>query len=146
MKVVAQNRRVRFDYQILDTIEAGIALTGSEVKSARKGHVNLAGSYVSFLAGKPVLKNASISRYAFTGPNVPHEELRDRQLLLKKTEAAKLERAIGEKGVTVVPFEMRAGKFIKIVLALGKGKKKGDKRQAIKERETGRRLREGREV
>lgn len=146
MKVVAQNRRARYDYQILDTVEAGVMLTGSEAKSCRRGHINLAGSFVSFLGGRAVLKGAGISKYAFSGPSVSHEEHRDRQLLLKASEIAKLERAVAEKGMTIIPLEVRAEKFIKIVLGLAKGKKKMDKRQAIKTREMGRRLREGREI
>lgn len=146
MKVVAQNRRARYDYAISETVEAGILLTGPEVKSCRKGHINLSGSYVSFLGGKAILKGAGISKYAFSGPDVLHEEHRDRPLLLKKNELAKLQRASEEKGMTIVPLEVRAGKFIKIVIGLGRGKKKMDKREAIKARETGRRLREGREI
>ena len=146
MKVVAHNRRARFDYEIVDSFEAGIMLTGPEVKSCRKGHINLAGSYVSFLSGKAMLKGAGVSKYAFTGPSVMHEEHRDRQLLLKSSELAKLQRSTEEKGMTIIPLEVRAGKFIKIVIGLGRGRKKTDKRQVIKERETGRRLREGREL
>ncbi len=146
MKVVAQNRRARYDYQILETVEAGMMLTGSEAKSCRQGHINLSGSFVSFLGGKPMLKGAGISKYAFSGPNVAHEEHRDRELLLKKTESARLQRALEEKGLTLIPLEVRSGKFIKLTIALCKGKKREDKRQAIKERETGRRLREGREI
>ncbi len=146
MKMVAQNRRARYDYAIVDTAEAGIILTGPEVKSCRLGHINLSGAYVSFLNGKPVLKGAGISKYAYTGPDVPYEEHRDRQLLLKSSELLKLQRATEEKGMTIVPLEVQAGKYIKVVIGLGRGKKKMDKRQAIKERETGRRLREGREV
>ncbi|NOS67402.1 MAG: SsrA-binding protein SmpB [Candidatus Peribacteraceae bacterium] len=145
VKVVAQNRRARYDYEILDTFEAGVMLTGPEAKSCRKGHINLAGSFVSFLGGKAVLKGAGISKYAYSS-ELLYDEHRDRQLLLKKTELAKLQRAAEEKGMTIVPLEVHAGKFIKIVVGLGRGKKKTDKRQAIKERETGRRLREGRDV
>ena len=146
MKVVAQNRRARYDYEILETAEAGIMLTGPEVKSCRKGHINLAGAYVSFLHNTPVLKGASISKYAFTGPDVAHDEHRDRQLLLKKNEMAKLQRAVEEKGMALIPLEVKAGKYIKVTLGLGRGRKKLDKRQAIKTREIGRRLKEGREI
>lgn len=146
VKIVAQNRRARYDYEILETVEAGIILTGPEVKSCRRGHINLGGSYVSFLGGKPVLKGAGISKYAFSGSDSAHEEHRDRQLLLKKNELGKLERATEEKGMTLIPLEVRAGKFIKLLIGMCRGRKKMDKRQAIKERETGRRLREGREI
>ena len=146
MKVVAQNRRARYDYQILETLEAGVMLTGPETKSCRLGHVQLPGAYVSFLGGAPVLKSMKVAKYAMTGIDVPHDELRDRPLLLKKSEAKKLRSAVEEKGVTAIPLEVRSGKFIKILIGLGRGKKKYDKRQKIKERESGRRLREGREI
>ncbi len=145
MKTVAVNRRARYDYELLDRYEAGLMLTGSEAKSCRSGHVNLAGSYVSFTNGKPVLKNASIAPYAFSGPEVIHAEKRDRDLLLKKNEVEKLIRASEEKGMTIVPLEVKAGKFIKLVIGIARGRKKLDKRQAIKERETSRRIREGTE-
>lgn len=145
MKVVAQNRRARYDYEILETLEAGMMLTGSEVKSCRKGHINLAGSFVSVLGGRPILKGAGISKYTFSGPNVVHDEHRDRELLVKKTERAKLDRATAEKGMTLIPLEVRAGKYIKLLIGVCRGKKKTDKRQAIKDRETKRKLREGRE-
>lgn len=145
MKMVAQNRRARFDYELLEQIEAGIMLTGGEAKSCRLGHVSLAGAYVSFLGGKAVLKNSSITRYPMSGPSIPHEDKRDRFLLLKQSELDRLQRQSEEKGNTIVPLEVRAGKTIKVLIALGKGRKKLDKRQVIKERETGRRLREGRE-
>ncbi len=146
MKVVAQNRRARFDYDILETVETGMILTGPEVKSCRKGHINLAGAYVSFLNGKPILKGAGVSKYTFTGPDVLHDEHRDRQLLLKKSELGKLQRATEEKGMTLIPLEVRAGKYIKLLIGVCRGRKKMDKRQAIKTREIGRRLREGREI
>ncbi|MSR86744.1 SsrA-binding protein SmpB [Candidatus Peribacteria bacterium] len=146
MKLVAQNRRARFDYEILETFEAGMVLTGPEAKSCRKGHISLAGAFVSFLGGKPILKGAGISKYAFTGPDVLHDEHRDRALLLKKSELGKIQRAAEEKGMTLIPLEVRSGKYIKLLVGVARGRKKMDKRQAIKERETGRRLREGREI
>jgi SsrA-binding protein len=145
MRVVAQNRRARFDYDILETVEAGILLTGPEVKSCRNGHVSLAGAYVSFRSGKPVLKNAAISRYRFAA-NVPHEERCDRQLLLNGREIRKLEARSEEKGVTILPLEVRVGRFVKILIGVGRGRKKIDKRQRIKEREVTRKLRAGEEI
>lgn len=146
MKMVAQNRRARYDYEVIETVEAGIVLTGSEAKSCRRGHVNLSGSYVSFHDGRPVLKGAGISKYAFSGPGVGHEEHRDRLLLLKKNELAKLRRGSEQKGMSIIPLEVRAGKFIKIIVGLGRGRKKADKRETIKTREIARRLREKREI
>lgn len=145
MKVVAQNRRARFDYQIVDTIEAGIQLTGQEVKSCRMGHMNLAGAYVSFLKGRPVLKSATIAKYTFAASVEEYDPMRDRLLLLSKKDIARLDAASAEKGVTIVPLEVRAGKFIKVLLGLGKGKKRLDKRQTIKERDVSRRLKKGQE-
>jgi SsrA-binding protein len=145
MKVVGQNRRARFDFAILETVEAGIMLTGPEVKSCRLGHISLAGSYVSFFGGKPMLKNAKISKYAYSTPE-SHNEARDRTLLLNGKELAKLQRQLEEKGLSLVPLEVRAGKHIKVLLGLGRGQKKTDKRMKIKERELSRGLREGREV
>lgn len=146
MKVVAQNRRSRFDYEILETVEAGIQLTGPEVKSCRNGHINLSGAYVSFLSGQPILKNAAIARYVFASQSEAQNERRDRLLLLKTSERKKLEAKAEERGFTVVPLEVHAGKFIKLLLGVGRGRKRIDKRMHIREREIARKVREGREV
>jgi len=146
MKVVARNRRARYDYDILETVEAGVVLTGQEVKSCRLGHINLVGSYVSFLRGKPVLKNAGISPYPFASGLEGYDPGRDRPLLLSKTDIRKLQAAADEKGVTVLPLEVRAGRHVKVLLGLGRGRKKHDKREQIRERDVRRRLREGRDI
>ena len=143
MKVVAQNRRARYDYEIVDTVEAGIILSGQEVKSCRQGNINLAGSYVSFLDGKPVLKNAKIAPYKFASGLENYEPAQDRRLLLKSAEVKKLQAAIEEKGVTVVPLEVRSGRFLKILLGVGRGRKRFDKRQKIKEKDIKKKLRRG---
>lgn len=145
MKVVAQNRRARFDYEITDTVEAGLVLSGQEVKSCRLGQVNLSGSYVSFFGGKATLKQAKISPYKYAGPMPDYDPGHERMLLLKKTDLLKLEAKQNEKGVSIIPLEVRAGRFIKVLIGIGAGRKKIDKRQKIKERETSRRVREGRE-
>ncbi len=145
MKTVAQNRRARFDYEITDTVEAGIQLSGQEVKSCRLGQVSLAGSYVSFMSGKPVIKAMKISPYAYASGLEGYDPGHDRILLIKKSEIERLQSASNEKGMTVVPLEVHAGKFIKVLIGIGKGRKRLDKRQRIKERETGRRMRMGRE-
>lgn len=142
MKVVAQNRRARFDYQIEDTVEAGLVLSGQEVKSCRMGQVSLAGSYVSFFGGKPVLKQAKITAYKCAGHLPDYDPGHDRELLLGKEQAAKLQSKQEEKGVALIPLEIRAGRFIKLLLGIGRGRKRIDKRQRIKERETSRRIRE----
>ncbi|MFA6259317.1 MAG: SsrA-binding protein SmpB [Candidatus Peribacteraceae bacterium] len=145
MKVVAQNRRARYDYEIVDTVEAGIMLTGQEVKSCRMGNVNLGGAYVSLLTGDPILKNANIAPYAFASGQTEYEPGRDRRLLLKKSEVRKLQAALAEQGVSLVPLEVRAGRHIKVVLGLGKGRKRIDKRQRIKERDMKRKIQKGQE-
>lgn len=142
MKVVAQNRRARFDYEIGETVEAGLILTGQEVKSCRLGQISLAGSYVSFFGGRPLLKQAKISVYKYAGHLPDYDPGHDRELLLGKAEAAKLQSKQEEKGVSLIPLEVRAGRFIKIVIGIAKGRKTIDKRQRIKERETSRRIRE----
>ena len=145
MKVVAQNRRARFDYEITETVEAGIMLSGQEVKACRLGQVSLIGSYVSFFGGKPVLKQAKISAYKYAGILPDYDPGHDRVLLLKKSELLKLESVQAEKGVSLVPLEIHAGKFIKVLIGVGRGRKRFDKRQKIKEREVGRRLRRNEE-
>jgi len=146
VKVVAQNRRARFDYEILETVEAGIILTGQEVKSARMGGMHLSGAYVSFLGGKPVLKQAKILPYKYASGLVGNEPDRDRELLLHKVEANRLLGKAAEKGLTVLPLEVRSGRTIKVLLGVGRGRKKGDKRQRIREREVERKLRRGEEI
>jgi SsrA-binding protein len=145
MKTVAQNRRARFDYEILDTLEAGIILSGAEVKSCRAGQVHLGGSYVTMLHGRPILRNANVAPYRYAAHETEFQPTRDRELLLKKTEVAKLMSAITQKGITLIPLEVRAGKFVKVTIGLCRGRKKIDKRSVIKKREVERKLREGRE-
>ncbi len=146
MKIVSQNRRARFDYQILETIEAGIILTGQEVKSARGGHMHLSGAYVSFLKGKAMLKKAKIERYKYASGIDGYDPERDRELLLRATERDRLEGLLAEKGMSVLPLEVLSGKTIKVLLGVGRGRKKGDKRERIKERDVERRLRRGEEL
>ncbi|MDD3896865.1 MAG: SsrA-binding protein SmpB [Candidatus Peribacteraceae bacterium] len=145
MKIAAKNRRARYDYEVLDTIEAGIMLTGQEAKSCREGHINLAGSYVTLHSGVPVLKNATIALYTFAGDLPDYEPGRERTLLLKKPQIEKLAVALNEKGVSLIPLEVRAGRHIKVLLGLARGQKRLDKRQAIKERDVKKRLKQGRD-
>ena len=145
VKTVAQNRRARYDYEIIDTLEAGIILSGQEVKSCRQGNIHLAGSYVSLLGGKPVLKNASISPYRFASGLENYQPDHDRKLLLKKSEVAKIESALNEKGISLIPLEMRAGRHIKVLLGLGRGRKRYDKRQRIKGKDVEKKMKKGEE-
>lgn len=145
MKVVAANRRARFDYEIVDTVEAGMILTGQEVKSCRLGHCDLRGSYVSFLSSPPRLKQMTIQPYASAGPLPDYNPLQDRGLLLKKSELEKLQKASEEKGFSIIPLEVLVGRYIKLRLAVARGRKQFDKRQKIKERDVKRRLQTGQE-
>ena len=120
MGIVAKHKRARFDYQIGDTIMAGLVLTGPEVKSCRVGQIGIAGAYVVFEKGIPLLRGASIAAYKYAA-TVEHEPKRDRTLLLRKSDITKIKKALDEKGVTVVPLEVHAGRTVKILLGLAKG-------------------------
>lgn len=145
MKTI-QNRRARFDYEITETVEAGLMLTGQEVKACRDGHVDLNGAYVSFASGKPVIKNLKIMKYKFASGLDGYEPGHDRALLLNKKEIEKLSGASNEKGISIVPLEVRAGRHIKLLVGLGRGRKNIDKRRVIKERDVEKRMKQGREI
>ena len=145
MKVVARNKRARFDYEILEELEAGMILMGQEVKSIRAGNADLKGAYVSFVSGKPVLKNSTIQPYRYASNLTDYDPGRDRELLLRKTELEKLRVASEEKGIAVLPLEFRAARMIKVLLGVGRGRKKIDKRKRIKEREVEKKIRKGEE-
>lgn len=145
MKVI-QNRRARFDYDIVETIEAGLMLTGQEAKACRDGHVDMGGSYVSFASGKPVIKNLKIMPYRFASGLEAYQPGQDRVLLLNKKEIEKLSGASNEKGVSIIPLEVRTGRYVKLLIGLGKGRKSVDKRRVIKERDVEKRLKKGQEI
>ena len=140
-QVIAENRKARHDYHILDTWEAGIALLGTEVKAIREGRVNLRDSYARLKDGEAWLLNVHISPYSHRG-YAQHAELRERKLLLHRHEIRKLVGRVTEKGLTLVPLELyfNEGK-VKVLLALAKGKQAHDKREAIKRREVDRETR-----
>lgn len=132
----AVNRRASFDYAIMDTFTAGLVLHGSEVKAIRLGRANIAEAYVCFEEGNIVLINASIEHYKFSHNTTQHEVRRKRILLMRKHEINKLQNQL-KKGMTIIPlnlFQNEKG-LIKIKIALATGKKKHDKREAIKERD-----------
>lgn len=138
-KVVATNRKAFHDYAIEEKLEAGIVLRGTEVKSLREGKVNLRDSYASVDHGEVVLHNCHISPYSH-GNIMNHDPLRPRKLLLRRKEINKLLGKTQQKGLTLVPLRIYfspRGKA-KVELALAKGKKQYDRREAIKEREAGR--------
>lgn len=136
-KVVAENRRARYEYRIEDTWEAGISLTGTEVKSLRTGQANIAESYASAENGGIYLINAHIPEYRQAGAFFQHEPRRRRQLLLKKSEIHKMTIAIERQGMTIVPLQLYFNDRgrAKLKLALAQGKKLVDKREDIKKRD-----------
>jgi SsrA-binding protein len=135
-KVVAENRRARFDYFVEDRFEAGIALQGTEVKALRNGEGSIAESYATVEGEEVVLINSHIPEYQH-GSWMNHEPRRKRRLLLKKREIGRLMGAINRQGLTLVPLSIYfngKGKA-KVELALARGKKVHDKRETIKERD-----------
>lgn len=136
MSTIADNRQARFDYDILENYEAGIVLSGREVKAVRNGQINLKGSYVVFTGGNPTLLNAHISPYAFSGKVTAYDPTQSRRLLLKKREIEYLRGKLEEKGLTIVPLSVyTSGHLIKVKIGLAKGKQLHDKRETIKKRD-----------
>jgi SsrA-binding protein len=135
VKPFAVNRRARFEYELLERFTAGIQLTGSEVKSVREGRVNLTDGHVSVEAGEAWLVGVHISPYDNAGYS-NHDPVRRRKLLLHKRELHHLIVKVTEKGLTVVPLAIGVdGNWIKVELALARGKHLYDKRETIKRRE-----------
>ncbi len=134
MKPYAVNRRARFEYELLERFTAGVQLTGSEVKSVRDGRVNLTDGHVVFEGEEAYLVAVHISPYDNAG-YANHDPLRRRKLLLHKRELKRLAGKVSEKGLTVVPLAIGAeGNWIKVELALARGKHLYDKRETIKRR------------
>jgi SsrA-binding protein len=134
--VMITNRRATHEYAFLLEYEAGIMLTGTEIKSIRAGYANLTDAYCVFEQGELYVKNMNISEYA-NGSYFNHEAKRMRKLLLNRSELRKLERRLKEKGLTVIPYKLYISErgFAKLQIALAQGKKSYDKRESIKERD-----------
>lgn len=142
MSTLAENRQARFDYHILETLEAGLKLTGPEVKSVKNGSINLKGSFVTFHNNFALLTNAHISPYKFAGPQPSYEPTRGRILLLRKKELDYLRGKGLEKGLTIIPLKVYTKQhLIKIELGVGRGKKQYNKKETIKNRDIDRDLR-----
>lgn len=134
--VVAENRKARHDYEIVEEFEAGIALTGSEIKSVRAGRVNLRGSFARVSGEQVLLYEAHISTYEQAGTHTNHNPTRPRKLLLHKREIKRLMGLIQQKGLTLVPLRLYfRGRWAKVALAVARGKKTYDKREDIAKRE-----------
>jgi len=146
MKVVATNKKGYNNYDIVETIEAGISLLGNEVKSLRMGMVNIKDSYAVVRNGEVFLLNLHISPYPYSSPFIKYDHERERKLLLHKNEIRKLYGKVRERGLTLIPLEIYfndRGK-VKVKLALARGRKKWEKKEVIKEREIKREI--GREL
>ncbi len=134
-KLIAKNPVARHNYEIIDTIEAGIVLTGTEIKSIRNGKVNLKDSYASIEKGEVYIHSMHISPYE-QGNIFNKDPMRDRKLLLNKHEIRKLIGLIQQKGYTLVPVSLYfQGSFVKVELGIGKGKKLYDKREDLKKKD-----------
>lgn len=140
-RTIASNRRARHDYAILDSVEAGVVLRGSEVKALRDGQVQLADAYARYEGGELWLEGVHISPYAFANGFGAHEPERRRKLLLHREQIDKLQARVAQERLALVPLKiyLRDGR-IKIELGLGKGRQKADKRQAIAERDSKREM------
>lgn len=138
---LAQNKKARHDYQILETIEAGLVLTGTEIKSVRERRINLKDGFAQIHNGEAWLMNVHISEYT-QGNRFNHDPLRARKLLLHKKEIQKLTGQTSEKGITIVPLKvyLKHG-FAKVLLGIAKGKHNYDKRETIKKRDQEREIR-----
>lgn len=135
-KVAAENRKARFNYEVLDTLEAGMVLSGTEVKALRLGQANIQDSYASFEGGELWLINSYVPEY-LQANRFNHETRRRRKLLVNKREMAKLAQSIEREGMTLVPLKIYFNDrgMAKMLLAVGRGKKLHDKRETEKQRD-----------
>ena len=139
-KLITSNRRALHDYEILETVEAGLVLLGPEVKSLREGRANLSDSYAVLRGGEAFLVNAHVSPYDKAGRDNP-EPRRERKLLMHRRELSRLKPKLAERGFTLVPLELyfKEGRA-KVQLGLARGKKAHDKRETIRERDSEREI------
>lgn len=139
---ISTNRKAYFEYHIIEDFSTGIVLLGSEVKSIRKGDVNITDCFAYIKDGEIWLRNMKVARYKQAHMLEKHDENRDKKILLNRKEIDKIEKSLQDKGTTMVPLEIFISKNrIKIKLGVVKGKKLYDKRQSIKERDLDRDLR-----
>jgi len=141
MPALTTNKKARFDYEILETFEAGIVLSGQEVKSVRSGSARLSGSFVTFQGNIPYLTNILIPGYKHATVEKDYVPDASRKLLLKKKEINYLRGKLEQKGLTIVPLSLyTSGRLVKVEIGLAQGKKQFDKRRTIKEREAKREI------
>lgn len=136
MPTYATNKKARFDYTILETLEAGIVLSGSEVKAVRQGNINLKGAFVAVYGNRAELLNAYIGPYKYAAVKETYDPSQSRTLLLHQKEIAYLQGKKQEEGLTIVPLSVYTkGRQIKIEIGVAKGKKQYDKRESVKNRD-----------
>ncbi len=141
MAVYSTNEKARFDYEILETLEAGMVLTGQEVKSVKRGSASIKGAYVKILGDEAWLVGATVSPYQAGNVSVDYDLQRTRKVLLKKSELKYLAGKSQERGLTLVPIRLyNKNGLIKLEIGIGRGKKKADKREKITKREVDRKI------
>ncbi|SMF55268.1 SsrA-binding protein SmpB [Pseudobacteriovorax antillogorgiicola] len=140
IKIISKNRKAFHNFEIGEKLEAGIELQGTEVKALRATKVNLGEGWVDIDSGEAILKDCHIGHYEF-GNRMNHDETRPRRLLLNKRELIKLSRSVNEKGFSIVPLKIYfKGRYIKVEIGLGKGKKHFDKRESSKKKDASREM------
>ena len=140
IKLITTNRKARHDYHIDDTLEAGVVLSGTEVKSLREGRANLQDAFCNVQSGEMMMYNCHISPYSH-GNQMNHDPVRPRKLLMHRREIERWGSAVQEKGFTIIPLKLYfKNGYAKVEIGLARGKKQYDKRADIAERETKRRL------
>ena len=136
MESLAINKRAEYDYDLLETFEGGLVLTGAEVKAAKAGHVQLKGAFIMFRDNEIWLKNALISRYEPAGPQDSYDPYRNRKILIRRRDINKLVGKLNTQGLTLVPIRVYLNRnLVKVSFALARGKKQYEKRAAIKKRD-----------
>ena len=141
-RTITVNRRARYDYEVMESVEAGLVLTGTEIKSIREGRVSLSDSYGKPENGEMWLVNLHIAQYS-AGSGENHDPTRRRKLLLRKDQIRRLTKMVSERGLTLVPLRLYIKKhYAKVELGLGRGRKRYDKRRAIVERDREREARQ----
>ncbi len=139
---LATNKKALFDYTLLEKMEAGLVLTGPEVKSVRAGQISLKGAFITFHDNNAFLTGAHISRYQPAGKQLEYDPERSRRLVLHKREILYLQGKSQEKGLTIIPISVYTkNRFLKLQIAVAKGKKVFDKRETIKKRDTEKEMR-----
>lgn len=145
MKLICSNPIANYEYFLLDKYEAGIVLTGDEIKSVRAGHISIKEAFVSVKTGEAYLKNAYIAPYenSFNAGRKKNDDRKDRKLLLHKNEILRIKKSLEQDGLTVVPVKVYfEGSYVKVEISLARGKKLFDKRETAKKKEMDKKIRQ----